>query len=375
LLELLRELFMEDNDSLENEIFDFEKHQDDAVKEYRSVKKLYEDFAEVVRHILDEAIRSASIGVHSIEHRAKDIDGFGEKAARPSSLDPNRPEYENPLTDITDLAGVRVITFFPRDVEGVGKIIETEYVVCEKTDKGQDLADEGKFGYRSTHYIIKMTPERLALSEYHRFSGLTAEIQVRSILQHAWAEMEHDIQYKSATVIPLSIRRRFAAIAGLLEIADREFQTIQDLDKEIREAARQSVEVGNLDNIDITPDSLKSFLDKKMGSDGRMTRFSYEFTARILKKMGFSDLKQVDDCIKEYDDDRISRVIHGSRMGQITRFEDTLLAAMGENYAELHSWSSKWFVGYTNRHLNRLRAKGISIGSYTPESKDYSGTK
>ncbi len=363
------------DDSLDNEIFDFEKHQDDAVKEYRSVKKLYEDFAEVVRHILDEAIRSASIGVHSIDHRAKDIDRFGEKAVRPSSLDPSHPEYENPLTDITDLAGVRVITFFPRDAEGVGKIIETEYVVCEKTDKGQDLADEGKFGYRSTHYIIKMKPERLALSEYQRFSGLSAEIQVRSILQHAWAEMEHDIQYKSPTVIPVSIRRRFAALAGLLEIADREFQTIQDLDKEIRESARQLVEVGNLDNIDITPDSLKSYLDKKMGPDGRMTRFSYEFTASMLNKMGFLDLKQVDDCIKEYDDDHISRVIHGTRRGQITRFENTLLAAMGENYMKLQPWYSDWFVQYTNRHLEKLRAKSISVGSYTPERKDDSETK
>jgi len=51
---------------------------------------------------------------------------------------------------------------------------------------------------------------------------------VRTVLQHAWAEMEHDIQYKSPNAIPTLIKRRFIALAGLLEIADREFQTLQD---------------------------------------------------------------------------------------------------------------------------------------------------
>src|SRR5438309_774277 len=77
-----------------------------------------------------------------------------------------------------------------------------------------------------------------------------AEIQVRTILQHSWAEIEHDIQYKSVSVIPAEIRRRFMSLAGMLEIADREFQAIQDADKRLTEEARASVEGGQLGKVE-----------------------------------------------------------------------------------------------------------------------------
>jgi hypothetical protein len=74
----------------------------------------------------------------------------------------------------------------------------------------------------------KMNTTRSGLAEYQSYKDLKLEVQVRTILQHAWAEMEHDIQYKSPNAIPTLIKRRFIALAGLLEIADREFQTLQD---------------------------------------------------------------------------------------------------------------------------------------------------
>ena len=63
---------------------------------------------------------------------------------------------------------------------------------------------------------------------------------------HAWAEIEHDIQYKSTETIPRLIRRRFMSLAGMLEIADREFQAIQDEDQSVRQNARNAVESGAL---------------------------------------------------------------------------------------------------------------------------------
>ena len=89
---------------------------------------------------------------------------------------------------------------------------------------------------------------------------------MRTILQHAWAEIEHDIQYKSSHAIPTEIRRRFMALAGMFEIADREFQAIQTADQELEGQATQSVQRGELGGVEITPNSLKLFLDKKLGS-------------------------------------------------------------------------------------------------------------
>lgn len=219
---------------------------------------------------------------------------------------------------------------------------------------------------------MKLKPSRTNLPEYGRFKGLTAEIQVRTILQHAWAEIEHDIQYKSVETIPVSIRRRFMALAGLLEIADREFQAVQDEDERLRQEARRAVQQGELARVEITPDALKAYLDKKLGSDGRMTAFSYDYTARLLYKLGFTNFEQIEECMANYDDDLVSKAVRGTRQGQLTRFEFQLLASMGEIYIERHLWATEdWFVQGSREHLQKMRQAGIQIGSYDPLKRNH----
>jgi len=270
------------------------------------------------------------------------------------------------LEQITDLSGVRVITFLPRTVDDVCKCIEEQFEVVERVDHGLSLLQLERFGYQSVHFIISLNAQRLALPEYQRFSGSKAEIQVRTILQHAWAEIEHDIGYKSSHVIPIVIRRRFASLAGMLEIADREFQGIQDEDLSLRTEAITSIQEGMLDTIEITPYALKAYLDKHLGSDDRMTDFSYDWEVRLLHKLGFSNLDQVNKCIEKFDDDRISRIISGGRQGQLTRFEYLLLAAMGEAYISKHPFNKfPWFAEPEKGYLRKLEEAGIK-GNYRP---------
>ena len=207
--------------------FDFERYKAVAITEYQKVRPLYESFAAVVRAVLVEALNSANLKVASVEARAKAIDSFGVKAATASDSNPNEPKYASPLLDITDLAAARVITFFLRDLDHVDSMIREQFHVLERTDKAARLLAEDKLGYQSVHYLVTLLPNRTSLPEYSRYSELKAELQLRTVLQHAWAEIEHDIQYKSLETIPAPIRRRFTALAGLLEIADREFQAVQ----------------------------------------------------------------------------------------------------------------------------------------------------
>jgi len=347
--------------------FDFEAHSSTAVGRFRTVRSDYEHLAEVAKRVLMETLAVSEIRFHSIEARAKSLESFAKKAAKPSEADPNKPKYSDPLREITDLAGVRVITFLPRTVEQVCAHVEREFTVLERTDKSVELLDEGKLGYQSIHFLVQMHPNRTRLAEYQRHGGLTFEIQVRTLLQHAWAEMEHDIQYKSAAVIPAIIRRKFIALAGMLEIADREFQSLQDEDERLRQQARESVQTGELSTVEITPDALKSYLDHRLGSDGRMTQWSYDFTAKMLRKLGFETLSQLDDCISGYDDDRVSRAVWGARQGQLSRFEDTLLASMGNYFVDRHPWAREtdWSDRLRTR-LDRIIKAGITVGSYTP---------
>ena len=160
------------------------------------------------------------------------------------------------------------------------------------------------------------------------------------------------------------------SLAGVLEIADREFQAIQDEDERLRTEARRSVEEGKLEQVEITPDALKTYLDKKLGTDGRMTEFSYQWTARLLHRLGFVDFKEIDECISGYNDDRLSRILWGTRQGQLTRFEYLLLAGMGENFIKFHLWKKQdWFVNRQRQYLANFRQAGIPIGSCLPSSR------
>jgi len=352
------------------EVFNFENHRLQAIQEYQRVRPLYEEYSNGIKNVLSEAFKTRHIKIHSIEVRAKAIDSFGNKASMPSPDDPNNPHYRNPLSDITDLAGVRVIVFLPRTLGMVDRVIQEQFEVIEKTDKTLILLEEEKFGYASIHYLVRFTENRTNLLEYSRFKNLVAEIQVRTILQHAWAEIEHDIRYKAVETIPSIIRRRFMSLAGVLEIADREFQAIQDYDESIRTKARKSVQEGKLEQVEITPDALKTYLDKKLGADRRMTDFSYQWTAKLLRNLGFSNLEQVEECIRSFDDDELGRILWGTRQGQLTRFEDLLLAGMGENYFKFHSWKTQdWFVNMCKRNLASYIKAGITIRSYLPPAR------
>ncbi|MDR0776373.1 MAG: RelA/SpoT domain-containing protein [Azonexus sp.] len=352
---------------MEERLFDFDGHRELALAQFREVRGLYEDLVETVKRVLRDALTAANVTVHSVEARVKSLDSFANKASKPSPLNLSEPNYRDPLKDITDLAAARVITFLPGVVEQVCRCIESEFVVLEKTDKSEELMDEGRFGYQSIHFLVQMAEDRIRLPEYKRFSGLILELQVRTILQHAWAEMEHDIQYKSASVIPVAIRRRFIALAGMLEIADREFQALQEEDSELRNKARTSVESGYLYGVEITPDSLKAYLDKELGADGRQTDFSYQISAQHLRKLGFASLEQIDECLCGYDNGAVSRALWGNRQGQLSRFEDTLLAAMGEVYATRHPWAKeKTWENIFRERLKKLEKGRIKIGAYDP---------
>ncbi len=342
--------------------FDFEGHRRAAVEQFSRTRDLYEDFAETIKDILADAIKE--LRVNDIQFRAKGLDSFGNKAMTPREENPEEPKYSNPLTDITDLAAVRVITFFPRTVEEVCQRIHEEFDVIERVDHTATAQREERLGYQSIHYIIRLGANRKRLPEYRRFEGLVAEVQVRTVMQHAWAEIEHDIRYKSKSAIPMAISRRFMTLAGLLEIADREFQAVQEDDASLRTAARTLIEEGRLNEVEVTADAIRVYLDRRIGADDRISDFTYEWTAKLLRSLGFQHLGQVDECIGRFNDDgdKVSRLALGSRSGQVSRFELLLLASMGENYIQNHPWSTdERFQEISRRWVEKIKQGGVVV--------------
>jgi hypothetical protein len=118
-----------------------------------------------------------------------------------------------------------------------------------------------------------------------------------------------------------------------------------------------------------TPDALRAYLDLKLNPDARMSDYSYEWTARLLKKLGFENLAQIDECISDYDHDVVSRAVAGGRQGQLSRFEHMLLARMGEGFILGHTWAAEeWFNATKQVELEKLRRAGIMVGSFNPAS-------
>ena len=181
----------------------------DALRERGEV--LHAQLAALLR--LDPALK-----LHSTTMRVKSRASLAAKLARPDRT------YGS-VWDVTDLVGIRVITYFEDGVDRVGEIIEAHLPVeLEHSTDKRGTDDTGRFGYRSLHYVCRLGHGRAR-----------AEIQVRTMLEHAWAEIEHDLGYKTRDSVPAAARRRLSRLAGMLELADHEFVAIR---RELADYAR-----------------------------------------------------------------------------------------------------------------------------------------
>jgi ppGpp synthetase/RelA/SpoT-type nucleotidyltranferase len=242
----------------------------------------YRDFADRLKGLLIELTQDFRSAIDKIECRAKTPESFLEKLERKSY------KYQNPFAEITDLTGGRVITFYQDSVPRIVEIIRREFAIDEENsfDKSAALKVE-EFGYRSIHLVVTLSESRVALGEWKRFAGIKFEIQVRSILQHAWANMSHKFDYKVTSQAPRDLQRKLFRLSALLELADEEFKTLLDQSEAISEEYRSDVRSGKLD-IPLDLDSLREFIHEKvdlpkweqLGLDVGMEHFSDRDVAR-----------------------------------------------------------------------------------------------
>ncbi|MFC6341580.1 DUF429 domain-containing protein [Nocardioides hankookensis] len=288
-----------------------------AVEEYTRLHpsriEAAHEYVALVTEILDEA----GINYLTVTGRAKSIESFAAKAGR--TVD-GVPVYADPLREITDQVGVRVITYVRSDVAAVAEVLGSQLTVIDDRDLGQETASEGRFGYASRHLQVT------------RNGGPTAQVQVRTVLQHAWAEFEHDIRYKG-TVPEEHARdfdRRFTLAAGLLELADQEFTTIRD---RLRGGAVNEPEI---DAEGITPRELAAYLAGQY-PDAEWSRTDhYAWIAGLLPELEISTLAALGDVLADVDAHQVTaRMDYRYPPGAVRRLDDALLAAFGDTYVDL----------------------------------------
>lgn len=181
-----------------------------------------------------------------IKDRAECVRKFEIKYRTQAERD-KRDQY-NIADYITDLIGIRVICLYEDDVHAVHDIIKDNFTIADTTDKTKLLEeDHEKFGYKGLHLNLKLNAKREKLPEYKGFQDFIVEVQIRSIVQDAWSEVDHRLKYKKS--IPSQLKHKIIRIAALFELADQEFTQIRK-DTEIFETLLGSDELESGRQID-----------------------------------------------------------------------------------------------------------------------------
>jgi ppGpp synthetase/RelA/SpoT-type nucleotidyltranferase len=180
---------------------------------YEAERSLYERLAKEVAAQLEVKLRAAGIRA-SVSHRPKDTTKFLEKALRKS--------YADPLTEIRDKAGARVVVAYHEDVERVRNVARQQFTVHAEEDTSERLGEQelGYLGYHMELTLRESPDEELA----NRF----CELQIHTHVQSAWADVSHDLLYKSRRDPPERAARRIWRLETFVELFDEEVSRARD---------------------------------------------------------------------------------------------------------------------------------------------------
>ncbi len=266
----------------------------------RAILQEYEDnlprFREVeaqVRDTLRRTLQDAGLAVAAIESRVKGYDSLAGK------LELKGHKYKS-LANLTDILGLRVITFYIDDVDKVASAVERLFTIdWENSVDKRKIHEIDSFGYLSLHYICSIPDFP------YRF-----EIQMRTLLQHAWANMDHDTGYKSGVEIPKRYLRNMSRLAGMLELVDDEFSKIRIELTDYRRRVQALVRSGNLDEVPIDGDTFRSYMDldpfaqlnKRIASmnQAEIQDVSLMPYLSVFKSIGLKTLGDIDRMIKDF---------------------------------------------------------------------------
>ena len=257
------------------------------------------------------------------------------------------------ITDITDICGLRVVCLLDSQVDIVEKIIRRNFTIIEDKSEDKRLAmDPDQFGYLSKHFVVNLSESRSCLDEFSRYKDICFEIQLKTMLQHTWAEIEHDLGYKSKIAVPLPLQRRFFRLASILELADDEFSRLnKDIALYAEEVTKKiKTDSDTTEEILIDKTSLESFvksssivaeidldIEKATGFKVDKTYGRSNLDLNILKYFNINTIKDLENQLV-------------TNKNLIVSFARALLD--GDEPAELSGGVSIFYLGYVRALTN-----------------------
>ena len=188
-----------------------------------------------------------------IKDRNECIEKFNLKYR--GEVEKSKKNYEI-IDFITDIIGIRIVCHYESDIGKIVEILKSNFETIEITDKTlQLLKKNDTFGYKGVHLDLKLDHEKSKFTEYKQICKFKFEVQVRSIVQDAWSEVDHKLKYKKS--LSDKLQRRVMALAALFEMADREFDAIKletqaEIEEKVKEEdtlLKENLFIGNFLNL------------------------------------------------------------------------------------------------------------------------------
>ena len=285
---------------------ELDTHAQELLAQYESLLPVYTQMADAIPEKLKDFFAEAGIIVAAVEHRVKTRSSLAGK------LKLKGGKYRD-IFDITDLVGIRVITFYIDDVDKVASVLERLFEIdWENSIDKRKAHDIDSFGYLSLHYICRIPESSYTVKDHPELNKIRFEVQMRTVLQHAWANMNHDTGYKSGVEIPRVYMRDMSRLAGMLELVDDEFSRIRREITDYRRNVQKLVASGNLGEVDLDGDSFRSYLqigpfdrlNKRIASMNQAEIQPVDLSKflPVFKAMGFKTLGDISALIKDYSD-------------------------------------------------------------------------
>jgi ppGpp synthetase/RelA/SpoT-type nucleotidyltranferase len=269
---------------------------------FRANSGNYVRLVEEVKFILKDLVDQHDIKIHSISGRVKDIRSIAEKIERKG--------YAGPGEQLEDIVGCRVVCLFIADLEKLETAIVNEFKVHRAEDKVAGIEDEATFGYMSKHYICQLSGRHLG-SRYNELKKYRFEIQCRTLLMDAWANVSHYLAYKGKYSIPAGLQRDFYALSGLFYVADKHFELFlnEAVTSEEEVIAKASAgQLTELDDEDINLETVRALLtelypDRKRSARQNISSFVEEVASHGYVKLSQlkGDLERAQDAAVRYE--------------------------------------------------------------------------
>ena len=288
--------------------YQLDLHGQMLMEQYHERQAVYQRLAQVAEETLRQALKKQHVAVIALEHRVKTESSLAGK------LELKGAKYHT-LDDVTDIMGMRVVTFYSDDVDKVAAIVNEIFQVdwSNSVDK-RKLHRLDSFGYNSLHYICTLPKSVVDDPDMPLLNELRFEIQMRTALQHVWSTLDHDTAYKDGGVnIPREYQRQFNRLAGMLELVDDEFSRLRNVLTDYRRQMLALEASGQLDKVDLNSDTFRRYLEaqpfarlnKRIAAINQAELYPVPMMPflRVLQKLGFETLGEVNRLIEEHSDD------------------------------------------------------------------------